>query len=85
MIIHPENGVTRLSSNKMKVESLFIDEGFGQLDVETLQTAMDALENLQMQGRKIGVISHVEEMTNRISTQVRITRIYNGSSKITIT
>lgn len=44
-------------------ESLFIDEGFGSLDPETFRIAMDALERLQMQGRKIGVISHVAEMT----------------------
>lgn len=45
----------------MKVESLFIDEGFGSLDVDTLRVAMDALERLQTQGRKIGVISRVHK------------------------
>lgn len=50
-------------------ESLFIDEGFGSLDPETFRIAMDALERLQMQGRKIGVISHVAGNTERISAQ----------------
>ena len=49
-------GLSSLSSNRMNVESLFIDEGFGSLDPETFRIAMDALERLQMQGRKIGVI-----------------------------
>ena len=55
-------GLSSLSSNRMRVESLFIDEGFGSLDAETLRVAMDALESLRTQGRKIGVISHVQEM-----------------------
>ena len=58
-------GLSSLSSNRMRVESLFIDEGFGSLDAETLRVAMDALESLRTQGRKIGVISHVQEMTER--------------------
>ena len=62
-------GLSSLSSNRMKVESLFIDEGFGSLDADTLRIAMDALESLRTQGRKIGVISHVQEMTERIPVQ----------------
>ena len=58
----------------MNVESLFIDEGFGSLDMDTLRIAMDALERLQMQGRKIGVISHVAEMTERIPAQVQVVK-----------
>ena len=65
-------GLSSLSSNNLKVESLFIDEGFGSLDAESLRTAMEALEQLQMQGRKIGVISHVQEMSERISVQVQV-------------
>ncbi len=77
-------GLSSLSSNRMKVESLFIDEGFGSLDAETLRTAMDALENLRTQGRKIGVISHVQEMTERIPVQIRVNRSGNGRSFIEI-
>lgn len=77
-------GLSSLSSNRMKVESLFIDEGFGSLDADTLRVAMDALENLRTQGRKIGVISHVQEMTERISTQIRVSRSGNGRSTVEI-
>lgn len=77
-------GLSSLSSNRMKVESLFIDEGFGSLDIETLRIAMDALESLQTQGRKIGVISHVAEMTERISTQIRVIKTVNGRSRIEV-
>ena len=76
-------GLSSLSSNRMNVESLFIDEGFGSLDMDTLRVAMDALERLQMQGRKIGVISHVAEMTERIPAQIRIVKDGNGRSHLT--
>lgn len=77
-------GLSSLSSNRMKIESLFIDEGFGSLDIDTLSIAMDALENLQTQGRKIGVISHVAEMTERITTRVQVIKSTNGKSKINV-
>lgn len=77
-------GLSSLSSHRMNVESLFIDEGFGSLDAETLRVAMDALERLQMQGRKIGVISHVAEMTERIATQVRVVRCGSGASRVEV-
>ncbi len=77
-------GLSSLSSSKMRVESLFIDEGFGSLDIDTLRIAMDALERLQTEGRKIGVISHVAEMTERIATQIRVVKTINGKSKIEI-
>ncbi len=78
-------GLASLSSNRMKVESLFIDEGFGSLDQATLVIAMNALEKLQNQGRKVGVISHVQEMTERITTQIRISKISNGRSRVEVT
>lgn len=77
-------GLSSLSSNNLKVESLFIDEGFGSLDADSLRTAMEALEQLQMQGRKIGVISHVQEMSERITVQVRLHKSVNGKSEIVI-
>lgn len=77
-------GLSTLSSNRMKIETLFIDEGFGSLDIDTLSIAMDALENLQTQGRRIGVISHVEEMKERIATQIRVEKLSNGRSTISI-
>lgn len=77
-------GLSSLSSNNLKVESLFIDEGFGSLDAESLRTAMEALEQLQMQGRNIGVISHVQEMSERISVQVQVHKKVNGKSVLTV-
>ncbi|MDR2286379.1 MAG: AAA family ATPase [Prevotellaceae bacterium] len=76
-------GLSSLSSNRMQIESLFIDEGFGSLDTDTLNVAIDALENLYTQGRKIGIISHVGEM--RIPTQIKVVKSINGKSEIKIT
>ena len=77
-------GLASLSSNRVRVESLFIDEGFGSLDADTLRVAMDALDGLQSQGRKVGVISHVQEMTERISTKVLIHRGAGGKSSVVV-
>ena len=77
-------GLASLSSNRVRVESLFIDEGFGSLDAETLSVAMDALDGLQAMGRKVGVISHVQEMTERISVRVLVQRLYGGKSQVVI-
>ena len=77
-------GLSSLSSNNLKVESLFIDEGFGSLDAESLRTAMEALEQLQIQGRKIGVISHVQEMSERIAVQIQVNKAANGKSNIQV-
>ncbi len=75
-------GLASLSSHRVQVESLFIDEGFGSLDAESLSIAMDALDNLQSQGRKIGVISHLQELTERISVKVHVQRQVGGVSKL---
>lgn len=77
-------GLASLSSHRVRVESLFIDEGFGSLDAESLRVAMDALDNLQAQGRKVGVISHVQEMTERIGTRVQVQRQAGGLSRILV-
>ena len=79
-------GLSSLASNRMNVESLFIDEGFGSLDSQTLTVAMEALERLQGYGRKIGIISHVSGMTEQIATKIRIVRdgASNGRSHIEI-
>ncbi|ANH81596.1 hypothetical protein A8C56_11970 [Niabella ginsenosidivorans] len=77
-------GLASLSSNRMKVESLFIDEGFGSLDPATLNIAMDALERLHNQGRKVGVISHVQEMTERVPVQIRVSKRQSGKSKVEV-
>jgi exonuclease SbcC len=77
-------GLASLSSSRMKVESLFIDEGFGSLDIDTLNVAMDALERLHNQGRKVGVISHVQEMTERIPVQIRVSKQQSGKSLVEV-
>lgn len=77
-------GLASLSSNRVRVESLFIDEGFGSLDSETLRVAMDALDGLQSMGRKVGVISHVQEMTERIATRITVLPAGSGSSSVTV-
>ncbi|MGF6273007.1 exonuclease SbcC [Massilia sp. UYP11] len=77
-------GLASLSSNRVRVESLFIDEGFGSLDSETLGVAMDALDALQSMGRKVGVISHVQEMTERIATKVLVRPTGGGSSAVVV-
>lgn len=76
--------LSSLSSNKMSIESLFIDEGFGSLDSETLRVAMEALEKLQNSGRKIGIISHLGEMIERIPAQIKIVKQTSGRSTIVI-
>lgn len=78
-------GLASLSSNKVQINSLFIDEGFGTLDSETLSIAMDALDSLQAQGRKVGVISHVSQMTERVATQINVVKKPSGYSTIEIT
>ncbi len=77
-------GLASLSSNRVRVESLFIDEGFGSLDAETLRVAMDALDGLQSMGRKVGVISHVQEMTERIATRIVVQPAANGRSTVSV-
>lgn len=78
-------GLASLTSNRLRIESLFIDEGFGSLDSETLAVAMNALTQLESQGRKVGVISHVTEMTDAIPVQIRIEkRRSGGASRIVI-
>lgn len=76
--------LSSLSSSNMSIESLFIDEGFGSLDSDTLRIAMEALEHLQSQGRKIGVISHLSNMIERIPTQICVKKKRGGKSSVEI-
>ena len=77
-------GLASMASSTLKIESLFIDEGFGSLDPESLQLAMDALDGLQAQGRKVAVISHVQEMHERIPVQIQVKRQGNGLSTLEV-
>lgn len=79
-------GLSALSSKNISFENLFIDEGFGTLDPEMLTTVLDALAMLQSsQGKKVGVISHTNTMSEKITTQIRVIKIgESGSSYIEI-
>ena len=77
-------GLSDLASRKVQINSLFIDEGFGTLDAETLDTAISALENLQANGKTIGIISHIDALKERIGTQIQLSKQPGGSSTIKI-
>jgi exonuclease SbcC len=63
-----------------EIDTLFIDEGFGTLDADTLDDVMDRLDGLRAGGRTVGVVSHVSELRNRIPTQVHVAKGRAGSS-----
>lgn len=74
-------GLSSLSSRNVSFENLFIDEGFGSLDPDTLSTVIDSLAMLQSkQGKKVGVISHTDTMSERITTQIRVIKKGNSGS-----
>ncbi|CAN2043218.1 DNA repair protein SbcC/Rad50 [Candidatus Magnetomoraceae bacterium gMMP-1] len=75
-------GLSDLASKKTKVESLFLDEGFGTLDNETLDIALSTLENLQAHGKMIGIISHVDALKERITARIHVEKLAGGISRI---
>ncbi len=75
-------GLSNMASRNVRVDSLFLDEGFGSLDEETLDTALDTLAGLQQTGKLIGVISHVTELKERIRTQIQVIPQTGGRSRI---
>lgn len=77
-------GLSELASRHHPIDSLFIDEGFGTLDTETLEVALSALENLRSRGKTIGLISHVELLKERLTTQVRVVRGAGGTSRVEV-
>lgn len=76
--------IANMASGSMKLESLFIDEGFGTLDPASLHMVMDALDRLQSQGRKVVLISHVQEMHERIPVQIQVKPLGAGASTLSI-
>jgi exonuclease SbcC len=76
--------IANMASGSMKIESLFIDEGFGTLDASSLHMVMNALDQLQSQGRKVVLISHIQEMHERIPVQIQVQPIGSGSSRIEV-
>jgi len=75
-------GLSHMASKNVRVDSLFLDEGFGTLDEEALDTALETLAGLQQDGKLIGVISHVPALKERISTQIQVTPQTGGRSQI---
>ncbi len=78
-------GLASLSGKGFAVDTLFIDEGFGTLSADFLSTVIDALECLQMsENRKVGIISHMEGLKERIRTQIQVTRVDNSRSEVRV-
>ncbi|MGE8530330.1 MAG: SbcC/MukB-like Walker B domain-containing protein [Acinetobacter guillouiae] len=76
--------IANMASGSMKIESLFIDEGFGTLDASSLHMVMNALDQLQNQGRKVVLISHIQEMHERIPVQIQVRPLGAGASMIEV-
>ena len=77
-------GLSSLASRKISIESLFLDEGFGTLDEENLEIALNALSRLQNSGKMVGVISHVKGLKERIPLQIAIVPKGDGTSRVEI-
>lgn len=75
-------GLSRMASRNVRVDSLFLDEGFGTLDEDALDTALETLGSLQQEGKLIGVISHMPALKERISTQIRVSPGTGGRSTL---
>ena len=73
-------GLSALASQKISIDSLFLDEGFGTLDSDSLELALNALNQLQSSGKMVGVISHVEVLKERIPLQIRVMPKGDGTS-----
>jgi exonuclease SbcC len=77
-------GLAELAATRTRVESIFIDEGFGTLDTETLDVALSTLEGLRAEGRTVGVISHVGGLAERLGTWVSVKKVSPGRSRVEI-
>jgi exonuclease SbcC len=78
-------GLSELAGRKTQIDTLFIDEGFGTLDPDTLDVALSALEMLQGTGKTIGIISHVEALQERVTTQISVRKGSGGISTLQVT
>jgi exonuclease SbcC len=76
-------GLSQMASRNVRVDSLFLDEGFGTLDEDSLETALETLAGLRQDGKLIGVISHVPALKERIGTQIQVTPGTGGRSSLT--
>ena len=72
-----------MASKKVRVDSLFLDEGFGTLDEDALETALETLSSLNREGKLIGIISHISALKERIPTQLNLSPTQQGKATIT--
>ncbi|MGM0416653.1 MAG: AAA family ATPase [Thermodesulfobacteriota bacterium] len=75
-------GLSNMASRNIRIDSLFLDEGFGTLDEDTLETALEALAGLQQEGKLIGIISHVGGLKERIRTRIKVEPGSGGKSRL---
>ena len=75
-------GLSQMASRKVRVDSLFLDEGFGTLDEEALQSALDVLSEFQQDGKLIGIVSHVAALKEKIPVQILIEPGLGGRSTL---
>jgi exonuclease SbcC len=76
--------VVRAEAGGIDLDTLFIDEGFGSLDADTLEEVMTVLDELRDRGRTVGIVSHVSELKERISERVEVRRLPDGSSTLRV-
>lgn len=77
-------GLSDLAGRNVQIDSLFIDEGFGTLDADALDTALSTLESLHQQNKIIGIISHIDLLKERIRTKINIRKLSAGSSTVEV-
>ena len=77
-------GLSDIAGNGRKIESLFVDEGFGYLDDETLYKVVSTLKNLKRNGKLVGIISHVKRLEDEIPTKIRINKVAGGVSRLEV-
>ena len=77
-------GLSAMAAERARIDSLFIDEGFGSLDAETLEVALSCLESLQAGGRQVGIISHVSGLAERLGARVRVEPQGSGRSRVLV-
>jgi exonuclease SbcC len=75
-------GLAKMASRNVRLDSLFLDEGFGALDEESLESALDTLGSLHQEGKLIGIISHVTALKERIPVQIEVVAGKNGRSRL---
>ncbi len=75
-------GLSKMSSRRIRIDSLFLDEGFGTLDEEALNTTLDALSRLERENKLIGIISHVAALKESIPTRIEVVKVSGGNSRL---